>query len=476
MFDKFKDYYKQNKMLLTLIISGVLLFLSSFWHPFIYAMLLFVFVSLAFFNPQEILCVTTYYLLFSGFLFVFIGVTVYAIILLIIKYIIDVCKKKEKIYVLPLSITGGIVVVFSLIFYKVNDYSALQGLLIIAIFLFAYLMFVYRKKINIEQIFDYLIYGIIVSSLLGAVLYVLPHTSMFSFKDWGYGLTACKERIIHKDGNYDRLINLSFHENHLYVFCIMAICYIVYKFLNREKKSTREIVLYLAGFVFATANGILTMSKGFLLLFILVMLFAIIAAVVIYKKKSLKFVLPLLAVGIVCIVIFREKLWSIFSRFFLNDNSYSGNMLEKLTTGRWGIWKQFLAETFSTPFKAIFGVGLFTIDVVDIGPHNLYIAILYRFGIIGIVALAVLIWAYIRSLDSKIHCNIVSLLPLITFLILSLQEACLDERLFFLFFALMLAFKSKNKEKVEVVNISENNQESENDHINKEIEIQKKGE
>ena len=98
------------------------------------------------------------------------------------------------------------------------------------------------------------------------------------------------------------------------------------------------------------------------------------------------------------------------------------------------IWKQFLAETFSTPLKALFGVGIFTKDIVDIGPHNLYIAVLYRFGIFGIIAIGFLVWSYLREINYKLKCSFISIFPLLILLLLAMQEACIDERLFFYIF------------------------------------------
>ncbi len=461
-FKRLKDLYLSHHLVCVLTISTFLLFLSSLWHPFIFIMLAYLLVSMTFFNIRDIFCCLFYNLVFSGYLILFIGVAAYTFILLMVKYIIDVVKKREKIYVLPLSLTGAIILIFSLIFYEVNDYGAMQGVLIIAIFLLAYLLFCYRKQIDAEACFKYLAIGLIVSLIVGFILYAIPIAKMFSFKDWGYGMVGVKQRLFHDDGTYKRLLLLNFHENHLCAICVAVLSFIVYYFLSKNNnKSLKQIIFYSFAFIIAAAIGILTLSKAFIILFVLILIFALIMAVVVYKKKSLKIVIPTLVVAIVLCIIFRNKISTIIERFLFKDSS--GNLFDKITTGRMNIWKQFLAETFSTPLKALFGVGIFTKDIVDIGPHNLYIAVLYRFGIFGIIAIGFLVWSYLREINYKLKCSFISIFPLLILLLLAMQEACIDERLFFIFLSMLISFQSNNDQlqKIEINDIIENEKSKE---------------
>ncbi len=442
---KFKNFYIKNKLACTLGVSTFLLFLSTMWHPFMYVMLAYLMVSMIFFSVQEILCSTFYFISFSGFLILFIGMTVYTFILLIIKYIIDVKKKRVKIHKLPLILTGAIVLLFSLIFYEVNDYSALQGVLIIAIFAFFYLAFAYRKQIEVKGCCKWLLLGVIVSAVIGVLVYLIPGTQIFAFKDWGLGLVSVKDIFFYTGDTNKRLQLLSFHINHLCVTCAFSIAFVVYEFIKKENKTKAEIAIYIVGAMFAIVTGVLTLSKAFLVIFSLIVVYAIIMAIVVYRKKSLKVVLPVIACILVFCLIFNKQIFSIINRFLQYDGY--GNLLDKLTTGRVAIWKDFMSETFSNVWKALFGVGFFTKDVIDIGPHSLYVAIVYRLGILGLIALGVLIWSYIKE-AGKLRYSLNSLFPMLVVLILAIQEAFLDERLYFLALAILIAFGSKSQKQL----------------------------
>ncbi len=448
MNTQFIDFYKKYRLAITLGLSTFLLFLSTLWQPFIFVMLAFVTVSMVFFDVNEIMCSILYYLVFSGFLILFITIVIYTFLLLIIKYIIDVCKKRKKIYVLPLSISGIILLISALIFYEVNLYSALQGLLIIGVFIFIYLVFVYRDKIKANKCFEYLIYGLLSSILLSAIIYYIPIAKLYSFQivgsNWIYHYVKAKDFIFYFDGTYFRLQLLNFHVNHLCAICVSVLGFIVYSLLSKNKKNVREIVLYVVGFLAGVGVGFMTMSKAFLALLVFIVLFALIGAIVIYKFKSLKYILPTIIGCAILIVIFRNRIFPAFNRLF--HNYLDGNIFEKITTGRSHIWNTFINESLSSPLKLLFGVGLFTKDIIDIGPHNLYIFILYRFGIFGIIALGVLSWSYLREVNYKLKCSIISIFPLFVFLILGLQEACFDERLYFLVMCLFLAFSNPSKQ------------------------------
>lgn len=446
-FAQIIDFYKGKQLPITAAVGIFLLFLSALWHPFIYVFMVFLLVSMIFSSVHDILCLSFLLLPFSGFLIVFIGSSIFMFVIISVKYIIAVVKKQEKFYKLPLIISLSIIAVFSSIFYGTTDYGAMQGVLIICIFLFIYLVFAFKREISAVDCLRYLLYGLIASALMGLLLYYIPNTKMFSFKDWGYGLVDIKSRIFDNDGSYNRLALLCFHENHLYALCIFGIAYVAYYFLSREKKTVFDVIINLIGLAVSVTIGVLTLSKAFMILLLAAVVLVLVLAVVVYKKHSLKVILPVIVIGASLILIFKDEFLKVFERFFSYNYNSGGDLNEvinKITTGRFEIWNGFIKVTFSTPLKALFGVGIFSADVVDIGPHNLYVAIIYRFGILGIICLLVLTWSYIHCLDEKLHFSVLGLLPLLLFLLLALQEACLDERLYFLVISLMLLFSNKN--------------------------------
>lgn len=438
---KVKEFYAHNKLACTLGVSTFLLILSSFWQPFMGFVLLYLFVSMLFFDLTEIMCVNFYFLPFSGFLILFIAVSIFTFILVVARFIIDLVKKRITIYKLPLILTTAICVVFAAIFYEINSYGALQGGMIIAILFYFYIIFCHRKNIKAEKCCTYLLIGLTMSAAVGAFLYLIPAAKMFVFNDsdFGYRFASIRDRMFLYYGDGKRLTLLSFHLNHLVVYCAFAISFVIYEYLKKGKKRTiLQNVIYIVGVICAISIGMLTLSKSFYIIFAIIVLYTIIMSIVIYRKKSLKIVLPILAVTAIFCGIFWNQLYDVIRYRFVSQTG--SGLISGITTGRSDIWVQYLNETFSSIGKALFGVGLFTKEVVDIGAHNFYVMILNRFGIIGTIALMVLIWSYIRATGSKLKCSARSLFPLLIILILFMQEACVDERLYFFLLGIMLAF------------------------------------
>lgn len=439
----FFKFYRAKLLPFTLGIGVFLLFLSTLWHPFLYVMLGFLAVSMIFFNTQQIWCTTFFFLPFDGFLILFIALTIYAFLLLLIKYFIGLKQKKFKVYKWPLIITTAICVFFSCIYYGADNASFLQGILIIGILYYIYLVFSMKSEINARECFYYAIYGLLVSAVVGLVLYYIPIAKMFYFGTSGAGMVSLKDRIYNFDGTFFRLLLLCFHQNHLYPICAFILGFIVYDLLKPGRKSLKQVIVCALGTIASIAIGCLTLSKAFLILLVVIIVYAVIFSIAVYKKNSLKILIPIVIVLTIFICIFFEEFKSTLIRFLY----YDGNLINKLTTGRAEIWGQFVNVTFSSVWKALFGVGIFTRDVVAIGTHSLYVALLYRFGFVGMIALVLLAVSYFLSKPKgyKVSFSWLPFIIIFLYLLIAVQEACIDERLFFLFLGLMLTF-GKEKE------------------------------
>ena len=157
-------------------------------------------------------------------------------------------------------------------------------------------------------------------------------------------------------------------------------------------------------------------------------------------------------------IIFRQRFVDIFERFFVYNYD---TLLGMITTGRSGIWQQYAYSILESPLKLLFGFGLFSKEVVLIGPHNFYIFLLYRFGLLGILMLAYLVYSYFISIKTNPRFSIRYCLILLTFLVIGLQESCMDERFLFFVIGIALTFLKDRKpepitDKMEVKKIKKN--------------------
>ncbi len=88
-----------------------------------------------------------------------------------VKYLIKVCKKEEKISLLPL-ILSILLILYSLIDFKKFDMITFLGN--ITLIASIYIFFVYRDSVSRESLFDYASIGLIINILLAGFLCVFP--------------------------------------------------------------------------------------------------------------------------------------------------------------------------------------------------------------------------------------------------------------------------------------------------------------
>lgn len=447
LLEKVINFAKSKKLIITLLFSSLLIFASTFWYPFIYAAALVLIVGICFFDFNDIFCTLIYSSMFGCFLIPFISSTVVAFVTIVVKYIIDVKKKRAEFLKMPFIITTIICMLYSLIHYEVNDLGAYQGLMIIAFLYFVYFVVVYRKKLNLRRYFDYLFLGLVVSVIISALVYIIPGTQTLVFDGtYGYVMTAMKDKVAYVDGEYVRIVLLSFHVNHLAAFCLFAMAFSSIFVLTKKGKTKQQIIYYILMYVANLAIGLLTLSKAFIIVFAFEVFVTLIYYIIKHKKQAFKIIGIVLAIiGLFCLV-FRHRFVDVFERFFVYNYD---TLLGMLTTGRSGIWQQYANAILESPLKLLFGFGLFSQEQLLIGPHNFYIFLLYRFGIIGILLIAYLIYCYCKSVNNKLNFSVRKSLVFLTFLIIGLQESCIDER--FYFFVIGIAFmfikdKPKNQE------------------------------
>ena len=403
MLEKAKNYYFEHKLLINLLVCVGLIFLSAFWFPFMYLLLAFLLVSYWTLDVGEVMCLTMFLMMFSGMILLFVISAVYTFFVILVKYLIDLKHKKAVVLKWPLIITTAISVVFMLIFYKTDVYSVFQGLLIVLLLYFLYVAIAYKEKIDIYKCFSCLLFGMMVASVFGFIFYFIPSCSTLAYTNWKLEMVSLKEFMFHLDNGSFRLSLLSFHINHLAVIMLVAAAYAVNTFLTRRGKKTKDLVFLSLLLIFSMCIGALTLSKTFIVGAVIILLTGIVGGIVKYKLKSLKIIVPVLLLLGGLTAIFHEKVFQVFERFLGYDYS---TVLFSITTGRNVIWAKYFNEMISKPLKLIFGAGLFTSEVVNIGPHSGYIFMFYRLGIVGSLCMCALAVSYLLALKKEYKINL----------------------------------------------------------------------
>lgn len=174
--------------------------------------------------------------------------------------------------------------------------------------------------------------------------------------------------------------------------------------------------LFLPIFCILSAFGFLTLSKSFILVYIVFLIIVYIFAL----KTNVKTGLILGVIILICVIlgyIFFSKYINIYvSRFF---NSFDGGLnLDKLLTGRWTIWKNYWNAITDNTRTLLVGYGASAGYVNKISQHNAYIEALYHLGFLGtsIYLLTILRFTragkktYVKGLDNKIPLFIFAML------------------------------------------------------------------
>lgn len=398
------DFFKKYKVHICLPLICILQFLACFYYDLWIASSIVCIALLLFSNFGEMIAYTLFFQMFSSIGY-FSEVSIFAsVALILVRYIIGLIRKTEKFYIFPFLLTTAICIFYSSFYYETNASGLYQGFALIAALYFIYLAFVYRKTINFQMWFEYLMWGILATAVISVVALLFESTTTSPLGN-----------------SFSRIKLLTQNENSLAIYCSLALSYFVYALLNRKGNQIKNIILLIISILF----GLSTMSKTFLVICIGIILYLFVILVKKYKLNSIKIIIPIAVVFVIIGIIFKDTISTTFSRFSIVYYSYTDHWLNNLTTGRYNIWMEYKAEIISTIPKLLFGVGFFNKRLVRVGPHSLPIHLVYRMGLVGIVLLMFLFYSYYKSLNKQVKSNSKSFLPIFVLIFIGMVESFL---------------------------------------------------
>ena len=319
-----------------------------------------------------------------------------AMAVLLLKQLIIAIKNKDKKNIIFVAVVLAFCLVlfgYSLCVSNFRIYKWHQGFGILLTIATIYIL----QGIDIKQVVLSLSCGLIVSTTLSLISYACGISTMQPY------LT-------------DSLCGIRFsgyfnYVNALALYCSLCQTAILTLFLtkNLEFKKWWWLVVVI------TLIGLSTFSKSFIAI-TLFTYFVVCVLGFIQSNNKKKYIINLfigaLIVGSI-FLIFNSYVTSILKRFYV-DTGY-GHGINTATTGRFEIWKGYIKYLIKHPWFMIFGRGIVADGVGEYTPHNLFISILYRFGIVGILILLTFV-IYICK-QAKLRKNINYYLPLLIVLI-----------------------------------------------------------
>lgn len=399
-FVKTFNFIKKYKTAIFLPTICLMLFLACFYNVFWIVATVVAIVLLTISDFAELIYYILFFQMFSTLGNFSVICTFVASALICIKYIIDLIKKREKFYPVPFTLTCVICFFGSIHFHKIDELGIYQGFsLIVALFLI-YLIFTYRDKFKLSKCADFIVFGIIATTIMSLM------TNLFDGK-------------IVKFFDYSRLKLLTDNENSLSIYCSLSLSIFISQLINGNGNLYKTIIFSIITIVV----GLLTLSKCFLIACLFIILYLFVMLIAKYKFKSLSFIIPVIVILALISLVMHSKISTTFDRFFsVTSDKLS---LNTLTTGRYNLWTLYINTTRSSVKNMLIGVGFFNERIVDIGPHNLFIHLFYRMGLIGLLMLGILAYYYYKSSEKTLKVTFKNCLPILVFFMISMVESFL---------------------------------------------------
>ena len=229
-------------------------------------------------------------------------------------------------------------------------------------------IYIYTDEFRIldkQKLMKYFIIGTLLTSTLALFESKIP-TFYLYVRKLVYSETVIRFSGLNGDSNY-------YSVNLIYA---LVFAFLLYK--NKAIKTAFIIVLALVGYF-----GILTYSKSFLLMYVAILGFIFFDAIV-SKDNRLISLFSLMCFGVLFLIVQGklEVVNGVLDRLTSNEGS-----INKLTTGRWEIWRGYMQTIFSRFDILLYGSGVNGPLINRYSPHNLYIDVLYHFGLIGTLIL-----------------------------------------------------------------------------------------
>lgn len=385
-----KKYYKDNKLIFNCAIVAILFFVNCFVEGFSFYVFPLVAIFIIFSNIStgfSLLVFTIPYCCIDDFnsIYLFFGCL---LIFLIRSYIVMLFIDKKKLP-LPFVISALVFIVYSLLPFGDYNWAMVIKLgIILLLVLFFNLLLMYSKELNIKLNLSILAISMVISVCFYLTYFVSPY--MASKKVW------------HNGDDFIRFTALFPNPNNLAMLCEICLALLTY-YILKNKSTWIEVISYITFSIL----GFSSLSKTFLILFI-VMICVLFIYVCKKFNKQVFWTIICICIGIMLVAIFaNDFLFTYLGRFMFADpeNLTNGEILNIVTTYRYGLWKSVIDYLLMNPVVLFFGRGLGAPLIESISAHNFYLSMIYEVGIVGsilfVAMFVILYFDYKRRTKSK---------------------------------------------------------------------------
>lgn len=430
---------RYNKTFLICCLLSVVYLISGYWKWLEIGVSLIALVFMAILPLQSAFCIFMFLHSFTlsniGYDSCFMVTLIGFCLILLVKYIIGLNKGK---YAYNKKLVTAIV-----IFYTVTTALSLFKPLYRGAWLYftylplAYFLLTMRKEFSISQAMNYMFGGFLTSSVLAL--------ASLTFPSFQYDVLYGEAGSLLKD-RFSAFIN---NPNYVSMRALFILSYFMYRFCTNNLSGLKFCSIFVALSLITLA----TMSKtGLILLLFMTLLFLIFYLKQDFKKKIKTIGIFSIILVAICLLGYRY-LFQLIEKF--TSALGSDNFAVTILNGRDEIWNLYLNKIYSSPFNILFGNGLLTEQVFvanQYGPtetHNFYLFLLYRFGVVGILALGYIVYLFIKELNLE-KPKLSAFLPLIYLLLVSLIDNTMKcYNITYFMFAIMILFMNCKEKQIE---------------------------
>lgn len=351
-----------------------------------------------------------------------------------LKQILHKKKKLSKDLILPILIFLSFVVMFFTVnFDKNNIKSIFSFISVVGIAIEFYFL---RTDFKVDKVIKYLTYIFLFSCILAL----------------SFNLIGVNVNVYHIDSaNIHRFMSLTGHEGITAMISMILIAFYIMLFFKKNVSFVEFILVE----VMLSFIGLLTKSKMFLLVFVcLLAIYLILVYLKNWKNGLIQTALIVFFVAITFLC-FPEKVTQYLSRF--TEYFVDGDILNKITTGRLYIWKDYVSAWLSGALTIIFGIGGTFNPSSYSHSHNDYLECLTRYGVFGFCLMLTFVVYFVIKTRKNFVKEFVNWVPLGTMLTIMFFDPFSNARTIFLLLAVLSIcdFKNQAQDKSEERKIEE---------------------
>lgn len=292
-------------------------------------------------------------------------------------------------------------------------------------------------KIQNKEIFLSYIIGNIIASLFGLI-----DTGIFKIES--YVGTSELGGLVNNEDDIFRFKGLYSDPNYYSVCIIVSLCLVLALYHREEINAFFSAIMAGPMLYFL----IITYSKSAMLMLILFCAFFLYSLIL--KKKHFPFIVTILLLVAVAVLALSGQIPifdTIIERFLAASEGEEVDV-NKLTTGRVGLWIMYLRYIIQNLGTAIFGDGISANLYNGMAAHNTYIDILRHLGVVGgtllLVSLKMILSQSVREINRRNLLNY-SVLICVFLMYFFLSELFYVDAPFHLFFAFTLIYLPMDK-------------------------------